>query len=178
MEFFRIRRDIPFMRFALTFNVISLVTFVLAVLFLAARGLNLGVDFRTGGIYRPGIGWTNTPTAGAPSARSGHTAVWTGAEMVIWGGVNATGETNTGLRFNPALNSDANRGDECRVRTLAPHGGVDRPVHDRLRRTEGGRSRLWDHSVRSACGQMVLRSQWRSALRPCCGLDRNPDARR
>ena len=35
MEFFRFRRDIPFMRFALTFNVISLVTFVLAVGFLA-----------------------------------------------------------------------------------------------------------------------------------------------
>ena len=48
MEFFRIQRDIPFMRFALTFNVISLVTFVLAVGFLAARGLNLGVDFRGG----------------------------------------------------------------------------------------------------------------------------------
>ena len=48
MEFFRIRRDIPFMRFALMFNVISLVTFVLAVIFLAVRGLNLGVDFRGG----------------------------------------------------------------------------------------------------------------------------------
>ncbi len=48
MEFFRIRRDIPFMRFALTFNVISLVTFVLAVVFLATKGLNLGVDFRGG----------------------------------------------------------------------------------------------------------------------------------
>jgi preprotein translocase subunit SecF len=48
MEFFRIQRDIPFMRFALTFNVISLVTFVLAVFFLATRGLNLGVDFRGG----------------------------------------------------------------------------------------------------------------------------------
>ena len=52
MEFFRIRRDIPFMRFALTFNVISLVTFVLAVGFLAARGLNLGVDFRGGTRHR------------------------------------------------------------------------------------------------------------------------------
>ena len=48
MEFFRIQRDIPFMRHALTFNVISLVTFVLAVIFLAVRGLNLGVDFRGG----------------------------------------------------------------------------------------------------------------------------------
>ena len=48
MEFFRIQRDIPFMRHALLFNVISLVTFVLAVIFLAVRGLNLGVDFRGG----------------------------------------------------------------------------------------------------------------------------------
>ena len=48
MEFFRISRDIPFMRHALTFNVISAVTFVLAVAFLALRGLNLGVDFRGG----------------------------------------------------------------------------------------------------------------------------------
>src|SRR6266700_3077940 len=48
MEFFRIRRDIPFMRHALVFNIISLVTFLLAVLFLATRGLNLGVDFRGG----------------------------------------------------------------------------------------------------------------------------------
>ena len=48
MEFFRIHRDIPFMRHALVFNVISLVTFVLAVGFLAFRGLNLGVDFRGG----------------------------------------------------------------------------------------------------------------------------------
>src|SRR5512139_1478773 len=48
MEFFRIRRDIPFMRHALVFNVISLVTFVLAVVFLAVRGLNFGIDFRGG----------------------------------------------------------------------------------------------------------------------------------
>ena len=48
MEFFRIQRDIPFMRHALMFNVISAVTFVLAVIFLAIRGLNLGVDFRGG----------------------------------------------------------------------------------------------------------------------------------
>jgi preprotein translocase subunit SecF len=48
MEFFRIQRDIPFMRHALVFNVISLVTFVLAVIFLAVRGLNFGIDFRGG----------------------------------------------------------------------------------------------------------------------------------
>jgi len=48
MEFFRIARDIPFMRHALVFNVISLISFVAAVVFLAIYGLNLGVDFRGG----------------------------------------------------------------------------------------------------------------------------------
>ena len=48
MEFFRIKKDIPFMRHALTFNVISLITFLLAVFFLFHRGLHLSVEF-TGG---------------------------------------------------------------------------------------------------------------------------------
>jgi len=48
MEFFKIRRVIPFMRYALIFNVISAITFVLAVFFLAHRGLNFSVEF-TGG---------------------------------------------------------------------------------------------------------------------------------
>ena len=48
MEFFRIKRDIPFMRHALIFNVISLITFLVAVGSLATKGLNFGVDF-TGG---------------------------------------------------------------------------------------------------------------------------------
>ena len=48
MEFFRIKDDIPFMRHALVFNVISIITFLIAVGSLATKGLNLGVDF-TGG---------------------------------------------------------------------------------------------------------------------------------
>jgi preprotein translocase subunit SecF len=48
MEFFRIRRDIPFMRHALALNVVSSVLFLLAVFFLATRGLNLSIEF-TGG---------------------------------------------------------------------------------------------------------------------------------
>ena len=48
MEFFKIRRDIPFMRNALLFNIVSLVTFLLAVFFLFSRGLHLSVEF-TGG---------------------------------------------------------------------------------------------------------------------------------
>ncbi|MDP3636321.1 MAG: protein translocase subunit SecF [Azonexus sp.] len=48
MEFFRIQKDIPFMRHALKFNIISLVTFLLAVIFLFSKGLHLSVEF-TGG---------------------------------------------------------------------------------------------------------------------------------
>jgi preprotein translocase subunit SecF len=48
MEFFKIRRDIPFMRYALYFNIISLVTFLLAVFFLATKGLHFSIEF-TGG---------------------------------------------------------------------------------------------------------------------------------
>ncbi len=48
MEFFKIRRDIPFMRNALVFNLVSLATFLAAVFFLFSRGLHLSVEF-TGG---------------------------------------------------------------------------------------------------------------------------------
>lgn len=48
MEFFRIRRTIPFMRHALVLNLISLITFVLAVFFIATRGFHLSIEF-TGG---------------------------------------------------------------------------------------------------------------------------------
>jgi preprotein translocase subunit SecF len=48
MEFFKIRRDIPFMRYALYFNIISLVTFLAAVFFLATKGLHFSIEF-TGG---------------------------------------------------------------------------------------------------------------------------------
>ncbi|PKO69982.1 MAG: protein translocase subunit SecF [Betaproteobacteria bacterium HGW-Betaproteobacteria-16] len=48
MEFFRIRRDIPFMKHALALNAFSTIAFVLAVFFLVTRGLNLSVEF-TGG---------------------------------------------------------------------------------------------------------------------------------
>jgi preprotein translocase subunit SecF len=48
MEFFRIRRDIPFMRHALVLNAISFITFLAAVFFLFTRGLHLSIEF-TGG---------------------------------------------------------------------------------------------------------------------------------
>jgi len=54
MEFFKIRKDIPFMRHALVLNVVSLVTFLLAVFFLFSRGLHLSVEFTGGTVMEVG----------------------------------------------------------------------------------------------------------------------------
>jgi preprotein translocase subunit SecF len=54
MEFFKIRRTIPFMRYALVFNIISLVTFLAAVFFLATKGLNFSIEFTGGTLIEVG----------------------------------------------------------------------------------------------------------------------------
>ncbi|MEO7128925.1 MAG: protein translocase subunit SecF, partial [Rhodoferax sp.] len=56
MEFFKIHKDIPFMRHALIFNMISAVVFVLAVFFLISRGLNLSVEFTGGTVMEVNYG--------------------------------------------------------------------------------------------------------------------------
>jgi preprotein translocase subunit SecF len=56
MEFFRLRKDIPFMRYAPVFNVISLITFVLAVIFLFTKGLHFGVEFTGGTVMEVSYG--------------------------------------------------------------------------------------------------------------------------
>jgi len=60
----------------------------------------------TGGIYSPtSDSWTATSLAGAPDARTIHAAVWTGTDMIVWGGTVWTGSgfstTNTGMIFSP-----------------------------------------------------------------------------
>jgi preprotein translocase subunit SecF len=50
MEFFRIKRDIPFMRHALVFNLISFLTFAAAVFFLVTRGLHFSIEFTGGSV--------------------------------------------------------------------------------------------------------------------------------
>jgi Galactose oxidase, central domain len=65
------------------------------------RGNNNSNPLNTGGRYNPGLNsWTATSTTNAPTARSGHTAVWTGSQMIIWGGF-----VNTGGLYNPITNS-------------------------------------------------------------------------
>ena len=62
MEFFRISKDIPFMKHALVFNVISLLTFLLAVFFLATRGLHFSVEFTGGTLVE--VSYAEAPDVG------------------------------------------------------------------------------------------------------------------
>lgn len=56
----------------------------------------------SGGRYAPAIdNWQLIATANAPSARSGHTATWTGTEVILWGGVDANAVLNSGGRYVP-----------------------------------------------------------------------------
>lgn len=50
-------------------------------------------------------GWTAMSTTAAPAGRSDHTAVWTGTEMIVWGGSDATMPLGTGGRYNPSTNT-------------------------------------------------------------------------
>ncbi len=63
----------------------------------------------TGGRYDPLANtWVALPTIGAPGGRVAHTAVWTGSEMVLWGGYNGPDGSyglNTGGRYNLVANS-------------------------------------------------------------------------
>jgi preprotein translocase subunit SecF len=54
MEFFKIRRTIPFMRHALVFNIISLITFLAACFFLVHKGLNFSIEFTGGSLIEVG----------------------------------------------------------------------------------------------------------------------------
>jgi N-acetylneuraminic acid mutarotase len=64
-------------------------------------GLDFGFYFNTGGRYDPAAdSWTATSTANAPNGRYRHTAVWTGNEMIVWGGTLYTNtSTSTGGRY-------------------------------------------------------------------------------
>jgi N-acetylneuraminic acid mutarotase len=62
--------------------------------------------FNTGGRYNPNTdSWTVTGVANAPAGRASHTAVWTGNEMIVWGGFDGGNYVNTGGRYNPGTNS-------------------------------------------------------------------------
>ncbi|MCX6879577.1 MAG: galactose oxidase [Verrucomicrobia bacterium] len=56
-----------------------------------------------GGRYDPTANrWSAVATTGSPSVRTGHTAVWTGSEMIVWGGRDGSSSFNDGGRYDPA----------------------------------------------------------------------------
>jgi hypothetical protein len=60
----------------------------------------------TGGVYDPATEtWTPTSTTGAPSARRGHTAVWTGTRMLVWGGAGADPLATGGGIYDPVTDT-------------------------------------------------------------------------
>ena len=61
-----------------------------------------GYYLNTGARYGPNTdSWTATSTNNAPDGREIHTALWTGTEMIVWGGFGPGGYRNTGGRYNP-----------------------------------------------------------------------------
>ena len=63
----------------------------------------------TGGRYNASTNsWIGTDTSNAPSARMSHTAVWTGVEMIVWGGGGKFQDFDTGSRYNPTSDSWTN----------------------------------------------------------------------
>ena len=61
--------------------------------------------FRTGGRYDPiSDSWTPTmATSNQPTPRSNHSAVWTGTEMIVWGGGDPFADFNSGGRYDPLI---------------------------------------------------------------------------
>lgn len=67
---------------------------------------NGNVYLNTGGRYNPFTdSWQSTPTNGTPSPRIDHAAIWSGTEMIVWGGYAGNNYYNTGGRYNPSSNS-------------------------------------------------------------------------
>ena len=102
-------------------------------------GTNQTSYLHTGGRYNPRTNtWTPTPVPNTmiPPAAVRHTAVWTGSEMIVWGGVDESFHgTSTGGRYNPINDSwvATNLVNAPSPRS-ASHGGVDRQGNDHLGR--------------------------------------------
>ena len=83
--------------------------------------------FNTGGQYNPITNsWLATTATGAPDSRTGHTAVWNGSEMIVWGGLSDDGSStqffSTGGRYcaqaAPAITLDTKRRKVAEINTV------------------------------------------------------------
>ncbi|MEM1321850.1 MAG: hypothetical protein AAGG75_16440 [Bacteroidota bacterium] len=92
-------------------------------------GLNTATQtniWGTGGVYDPVTdSWTAVSNTNAPSARFSHTAVWTGTEMIIWGGIDGNGnDLNTGAKYNPVTDTWTAIAVDPSISVRADHGAI------------------------------------------------------
>ena len=86
---------------------------------------NVNGYLNTGGKYNAGINsWTASSTSNAPTGRYSHTAVWTGSEMIVWGGIYDYSLFDTGGRYNPASNNCTVTSNYQFALALYPHTAV------------------------------------------------------
>ena len=171
MEFFRIRRDIPFMRHALVFNVISLLTFLAAVFFLATRGLHFSIEFTGGTVIetavraagrhregprdgrgarlrrRPGAEFRHLarrpdPRAGARRHQAGRLVARVFGELC-----KAEGGTRRQPRTSPASRASRRRARSARRRRRAPSRCGCRAASSSARRS----ARSWPRTAPRRC---------------------------
>ena len=95
-----------------------------------------GNVFDTGGRYDPSTNsWTATSTANVPTARSNHTAVWTGSEMIVWGGYTRGAFFEHGREIQSHHRQlDSNQHNQRALWSRISHGSVDRERNDRVGR--------------------------------------------
>jgi len=128
MEFFRIHKDIPFMRHALVFNIISVLTFVAAVFFLVHKGLHLSIEFKGGTMMEVRYSQTaNLPAIRGTLEKMGYelpevTSVDTARDVLIRLPVSANSNSaDTSARVFEGL-CKAEQGTTKQIDTLTPQG--------------------------------------------------------
>jgi N-acetylneuraminic acid mutarotase len=92
-------------------------------------GVNGTTALNDGGRYNPSTNlWNTTPmnTTTAPAARMAHTAVWSGTEMIVWGGGNGASYLPDGARFNNAANLWTPAAPACPLGLRAYHAACGR----------------------------------------------------
>jgi preprotein translocase subunit SecF len=132
MEFFRIKQDIPFMRHALKFNIISLLTFLLAVVFLFSKGLHLSVEFTGGTLvevkYQQAADLEKIREAMSKAGFSDFTVQNFGSSQDVMIRMPLKSDQNTdqiGDTVMAALQNDAPGGSKQRVEFVGPQVGKE-----------------------------------------------------
>lgn len=92
----------------------------------------------TGAKYDPvGDAWTAISTTSAPSARTAHSTIWTGTEMIVWGGmVTSSGYVNTGGKYNSSSNTWS-------ATSVGPNTPIGRRDHTAIWDSTDNRMIIW-----------------------------------